>query len=158
MSENKEESTKARMILEKYLKENHLRKTPERFAILEATYTFTDAFDINDMREKMLQTKFKTSLSTIYNTFILLEKAHLLLRSKPNGRYSKFTANHHTETKVYLMCTQCGSMRPVSNSRITKSLQKTKWPRFYPQGFMLYIQGTCYGCQKKNDKEQNNNK
>lgn len=150
--ENKE-ARKARIILEEYLRRNNLRKTPERFEILNATYTFLSAFDIHDIKEKMETIPYKVSLSTIYNTFILLEKAHLLTRSKPNGRYSKFIANRNTDNKLYLICDSCGSVRPIQSIRINHYIEKAKWPRFFADSMTLYIHGLCYACHKQ--KENN---
>ena len=38
--------TAVRQILAKYLDENKLRKTPERFAVLDAVYSFNGHFSI----------------------------------------------------------------------------------------------------------------
>lgn len=154
------EIRKAKTILEEYLKAHRLRKTPERLEILKASYTFSSAFDINDIKEILEGNPYKISLSTIYNTFILLEKAHLLTRSKPNGRYSKFIANRNTENNLYLLCDKCGSVRQVQNEKICRSIQKAKWPRFHAKNLSLYIHGLCYACQKEkenNIKIQSNN-
>ena len=104
---------KAKTILEKYLQDNRMKKTHERFALLEAIYSFKKPFDIHEMQQMMEGSTFRPSLSTIYNTFILFEKAHLIVRSKTNGRYSKFFANNNTSAKQFLICTECGQVRSV---------------------------------------------
>ena len=81
------------------------------------------------------------------------EKAHLLTRSKPNGRYSKFIANRNTDNKLYLICDSCGSARPIQSIRINHYIEKTKWPRFFADSMTLYIHGLCYACHKQ--KENN---
>ncbi len=154
MESKKDQYQKAKTILMKYLQEHKLRKTPERFALLEATYSFDMPFDIHDIQKKMEGAKYSTSLSTIYNTFILFEKAYLLLRSKPNGRYSKFIANCNTEARQFLICTECGQVRSAAATRLNSSIQHTKWPRFMAQNYTLYIGGICYSCQKKQEKEK----
>lgn len=54
------ESNKAavRQILTKYLDENKLRKTPERFAVLDAVYSFNDHFSIQELSEKIEKVDF----------------------------------------------------------------------------------------------------
>jgi len=154
MNEHIDQYAKAKRILENYLKEHKLRKTQERYALLEAAYSFDAPFDIHDMEEQMKDSKYRTSLSTIYNTFILLEKAHLLLRCKPDGRYSKFIANYNTNARQYLICSECGLVRSVAVPRVNRSVQLTKWPRFKAESYTLYVSGICYSCQRKINKQQ----
>ncbi len=154
METNNENYIKAKAILERYLKENRLKRTQERFALLEAIYSFDSPFDIHDMQEKMKGSKYRTSLSTIYNTFILFEKAHLLMRSKPDGRYSKFFANYNTHVRQFLVCSECGQVRSVSLARLNSSISHIKWPRFKASTYTLYIGGICFNCQKEKEKKE----
>ena len=144
---------KAKNVLDKYLQENKMKKTQERYALLEAIYSFKKPFDIHEMQQKMEGAAFRTSLATIYNTFILFEKAHLLMRSKPDGRYSKFFANNNTSARQFLICSECGQVRTVSLTRLNNSVRNTKWPRFTAKTYTLYIGGICYNCQKKKERE-----
>lgn len=144
---------KAKTILEKYLQDNRMKKTHERFALLEAIYSFKKPFDIHEMQQMMEGSTFRPSLSTIYNTFILFEKAHLIVRSKPNGRYSKFFANNNTSAKQFLICTECGQVRSVSLARLSNSIRHISWPHFTAKTYTLYIGGICFNCQKKKDRQ-----
>ena len=147
----------AKQVLTEYLKDNKLRKTPERFAVLEAIYRIGSPFDSYDLYNQMKESKFRTSLATIYNTFIVLEKAHLLFRSKPNGRYSKFIVNNDMRAKNYLVCTHCGSVATTSNPKLSKALEKIKFTGFQSESYALYIYGMCQNCrlkmQKRNKKK-----
>jgi Fur family ferric uptake transcriptional regulator len=154
MKSHSEHYVKAQKVLDNYLKEHKLRKTQERYALLEAAYSFDAPFDIHDMEEQMKDSIYRTSLSTIYNTFILLEKAHLLLRCKPDGRYSKFIANYNTNARQHLICSECGLVRSVAVPRVNRSVQLTKWPRFKAESYTLYVSGICYSCQRKIYKQQ----
>lgn len=51
MKENNK--TAVRQILTKYLDDNKLRKTPERFAVLDAVYSFNGHFSIQELSEKI---------------------------------------------------------------------------------------------------------
>ena len=133
--------------------DNHLRKTPERFAVLEAVYRVGSPFDSYDILNAMKNGKFQISLATIYNTFILLEKAHLLFRSKPNGRYSKFIVNNDMRAKNYLVCTQCGNVTTVSNPKLSKTLSKLSFSGFQGESYALYLYGICQNCLLKTKKK-----
>ena len=84
------ETQQACMVLTSYLSSHRMRKTPERYEILKAVHQFAEPFDINQIQEKLKDSTMSISLSTIYNTFTLLENAQLLVRTKPNGRYNKY--------------------------------------------------------------------
>ena len=59
--------TKARKILDRYLEENQLRKTPERYAILETVYNIKGAFALDELSEMLALNNFRVSRATIYN-------------------------------------------------------------------------------------------
>ena len=158
MNKDVEEASlkQAERILLQYLKEHGLRKTPERFEMLKMIYQFHDPYDINTVKEAMKTSEFKQSLSTIYNTIILFEKASIIFRSKPNGRYSKFITNYQLEAKHYMICTRCGNVRMLPHSRLEKTISHIKWPRFKLETYTLFVQGICLGCQRKQEKENKN--
>ena len=68
MENNKTLETVNRIFTE-YLKENKCRRTPERYAILNAIYSMNGNFEIIDLL-KLLEEKekFRVSRATVYNT------------------------------------------------------------------------------------------
>ena len=72
-------------ILEHYLAGKKLRKTPERFAVLEVIYQQEEHFDVDALFELMKKKKYHISRATLYNTIELLlnfETKELMI-SKP---------------------------------------------------------------------------
>ena len=61
----------ARTKLAEYLDNRRLRKTPERFAILEAVFSHNDHFGIEALYVDMENRAYHVSRSTIYNTMEL---------------------------------------------------------------------------------------
>ena len=59
---------RARKALDHYLEENKLRKTPERYAILDAIYHIKGAFALEDLSKSLIEQNFRVSRATLYNT------------------------------------------------------------------------------------------
>ena len=81
MEENVKETVK--QLLTEYLEANGHRKTPERYAILEAVYTIKGHFGIDELYNYMeTESKFRVSRATLYNNIILLVDANLIIKHK----------------------------------------------------------------------------
>ena len=64
--------TTVRQILTSYLEMNNHRKTPERYAILDAVYDINGHFTLEELGEKLSdENNFPVSRATLYNTLKL---------------------------------------------------------------------------------------
>ena len=69
-----------RKILDKHLELKGLRKTPERYAIVNEVYSFEHHFDADELYSQMIKKKYRVSRATIYNTLDLLVSLELVSR------------------------------------------------------------------------------
>ena len=69
-----------RKIFTEYLQAHNLRKTPERFAILQEIYSSNGHFDIEDLYNRMKDRKYRVSRATLYNTIELLLDCELVIK------------------------------------------------------------------------------
>ena len=67
-------------ILNKHLEIKGLRKTPERYAIIDQIYSFEKHFSADELYSKMINKKYRVSRATIYNTIDLLVSIELVTR------------------------------------------------------------------------------
>ncbi len=67
-------------ILNKHLEVKGLRKTPERYAIIDEIYSFNKHFSADELYSKMINKKYRVSRATIYNTLDLLVSIELVTR------------------------------------------------------------------------------
>ena len=140
---------KVREILDNYLESCNHRKTPERYAILDAVYGIGGHFSLEELGEKMeSESNFRVSRDTLYNTMRLFIELRLVIRHRFQGG-TKYEACFDNEDHCHQICTVCGKVTEVSSPVITKAINETKLKRFRKDGFTLYIYGVCSSCQSK---------
>jgi Fur family ferric uptake transcriptional regulator len=137
-----------------YLKERKLRKTEERITILEKVCSFPGSFDICKLHEKLSETKFHVSTSTLYNTLEVFIDAGLVIRHQVNNNSVLYELRILAETHLYLICMKCGALREVENSQFRNNTAGLRTSRFTPEFFLLYMYGVCSKCKRKGSKEK----
>ena len=141
-----------RLTLTNYLEENKLRKTPERYAILDAIFDFNAHFTLEELEGKMESNNFRVSRATLFNTMELFCDAGLTIR------HSLATAAHYemrtdNNPKAYTICHQCNTITKVSTSTAKLALQNLHVRYFGIEEKIVYIHGICRKCQAKNRQE-----
>ena len=150
-----------RQIFTEYLSTNGHRKTPERFAILDAIYSINGHFSIEMLYDRMITLhKFRVSRATLYNTIILLLNAKLVIKHQ-FGNSSQYEKSYNCDTHHHQICTLCGKVTEFQNKDLQRVIENTKLKRFQLSHYSLYIYGICGKCaraQKRKTNQVNNNK
>lgn len=157
----KEALVAARLQLDSYLEMNNHRKTPERYAILEAVFGLNAHFCLDDLSAYLENEKgFRVSRPTLYNTLRLFMELRLVLRHNIQGK-TKYEVCYNSGNHVHQICTSCGKVTEVPAKLIDEEFVNVKFKRFRPEAFAMYIYGICSKCQaqltrqKRIEKKQN---
>ncbi len=145
-------------ILTNYLELNNRRKTPERYAILEAVYDMDGHFTLDELGEKLCEEdKFPVSRATLYNTLKLFLELRLVVRHRFQGT-TRYEACYDNNGHSHQVCTMCGKVTEIKSAEITKTINKQRLKRFHKDGFALYIYGICSTCQAKITRQKRQQK
>lgn len=154
MNHDEKIKTAVKAELTKYLTQHKLRKTPERYTILDKIYSMNDHLTVDDIFSSLEDDSYHVSKATIYNTMELLTDAGLVHKHNFAGHQTKYErvtgiSNHH-----HLICTQCGKLREIKDNSINNILASQHYGKFQAQYADLHIYGLCSRCQKKSKKKK----
>lgn len=135
-----------------YMSTHKLRKTPERYAILESVFDMASHFVVEMLYDKLDESGYHVSKATIYNTLLLLTDAGLVRRHTFAGQTTQFEkivgiTNHH-----HLVCSRCGNVKEIKDSEIDAMLSTRRYGSFHPIYIDLHIYGLCSRCIRKSKK------
>ncbi|MBO4994992.1 MAG: transcriptional repressor [Muribaculaceae bacterium] len=138
-----------------YMSTHKLRKTPERYAILEKVFDITTHFVVETLYSKLEDDGYHVSKATIYNTLLLLTDAGLVRRHTFAGQPAQFEkisgiTNHH-----HLVCSRCGKVKEITDPEIDELLNARRYGSFHPAYVDLHIYGVCSRCLRKSKKQKN---
>lgn len=130
-----------------YMETHGLRKTLERYTILEHVCAFPAHFDIESLHEALESDNFHVSKATLYNTLEVLLDARIIVRHQISTKAVQYELRSFAETHQHLICTKCGEIREIRNQFMKTNMKNFKVPRFTPEFFCLYIYGICSKCK-----------
>jgi Fur family ferric uptake transcriptional regulator len=143
-----------RNILTSYLELNNHRKTPERYAILDAVYGMSGHFTLEELGEKLNEElRFPVSRATLYNTLKLFMEMRLVIRHRFQGT-TRYEACYANNSHCHQVCTICGKVTEFRSVAVTRAIKGVRSKRFRKDGFSLYVYGVCSTCQAKLTKQQ----
>ena len=134
-------------ILTRYMVQQQMRKTPERYAILGVVMQM-DGHHSADQIWNMMPEHFHVSRGTVYSTLTILVDCGLLYSHATDGATLYERAYKVPEHQHYI-CTGCNKIWDLHDSTIEQAASKVKTPRFKKLRCSTYIYGLCNICQAK---------
>jgi len=133
-------------ILNSFLEKKGLRKTQERYLILEEVYKTNNHFDIETLFQKIIQ-KQKISKATIYNTIDIL--IHLKLIKKHSFlNKTLYEKSFQKKQHNHLICVNCDTVFEFCDPRIQNIINSIESSlNFVISEHSLNFYGKCKKCK-----------
>ena len=140
--------------LTEYLTLRKHRKTAERYAILDHIYSIDGHFNMDSLYKSMLESSFRVSRSTLYNTIELLLDCGLVVKHQFGANAAQYERAYGNENHDHIICVDCGEVRETQNNLISEA-QLKKIRRFKVSYYSMYIYGICSKCSHARRMELN---
>ncbi len=142
-------SQRAQKLFIQYLRENNLKVTQERLALLEEIFSTNEHLDADDLLARMKVKRKKVSRATVYRTLDLLVQCGLVRKSRLGQEhyfYEKVQPGKHHD---HMVCTHCGKVMEFWDPEVDQRIRQLCQERsFRPSFYSIQIQGLCADCQK----------
>lgn len=143
-------------IFSNHLEMNQLRKTPERFAILEEIYRRTDHFDAEALYIHMKTQNYRVSRATVYNTLELLATCDLVKKHQFGKNLTQFEKSYGYKQHDHLICIDCNKVVEFCDPRIQKIKDMMgDLLKYNVTHHSLNMYGKCDGACEKTAKPVN---
>lgn len=152
-----EKIEKVKQIFSDFLMEKSLRKTSERFAILEEIYKSDEHFDVESFYDQMKRQHYRVSRATVYNTLELLEECELVIKHRFGDSQAIYEKSHGFKQHDHLKCLDCGKVFEFCDPRISQiqhTIEENMHFKIKNHSLLIFAHCTKENCKekKKNSK------
>ena len=153
MTAHEEKIKEVLEIFKIHLEKNKLRKTPERFTILEEIYSRNDHFDAEALYIYFKENNFRISRATVYNTLDLLVSCELVIKHQFGKNQTQYEKAYGSKQHDHLICIDCKKVIEFCDPRIQAIQDKIgELLDFQITHHSLMLYGKCGKCAKSEDK------
>lgn len=150
MMEHEEGRPDVKQAFTAYLADNGLRKSQERFTVLEAAEKMEGLFTAQELHAYITQDmKFHLSLTTVYATLDLLTLSGITVGHYMPSLIVKYEYAYGKTAFKYSICAKCGRISVIHDRTLDRTVSAVKTPRLHFLFYKTYIYGVCASCARK---------
>ncbi len=133
-----------------YLENNGLKKSRERYVVLEAARKINHLFTAAELHSFITECmSFHISLTTVYSSLSLLGKCGITVRHLLSADSVVFEYAYGKTSFKYAICSMCGRMTHINDRTLDRAVSAVKTPRLHFNYYKTYIYGICASCARK---------